>query len=105
MGTDWIEVPIPDGAVEYTYDFMKEDLRHCRGKLAPKYKPKEEEGTVPIEYYRALREKSGYIPGTFAVGDSKQRWRIICTGISQDGYTKMASDVCSDVSWVQSWDM
>ena len=31
--TDWAEVPIPDGAVEYSFEFLKEDLQRCRGKL------------------------------------------------------------------------
>ena len=46
---------------------MKEDMRHCRGKLVhtlsdpdiypfaydetPEYKPSQEDGTVPIEHY------------------------------------------------------
>ena len=118
METDWIEVPIPDGAVEYTYDFMKEDLRHCWGKLVHTL---DDPDTYPFAYdetpkeqaksgrrksaYRALREKSGYIPGTFAVGDSEQRRRTISTDIRQDEYIKTASNVCSDVSWVQPWDM
>ena len=65
--SDWAEVPVPEGAVEYSFDFHKEDLQLCRGKLVhaldnpdsyifaydetPLYKPNENEGTLPIEHY------------------------------------------------------
>ena len=65
--SDWAEVPIPDGAVEYSFEFIKEDMQRCRGKLVhtvndpdvytfaydetPLYKPSPEEGTLPIEHY------------------------------------------------------
>ena len=65
--SDWAEVPVPDGAVEYSFEFHKEDLQLCRGKLVhtlndpdtypfaydetPLYKPNEKEGTLPIEHY------------------------------------------------------
>ena len=64
---DWAEVPIPDGAVEYAFEFYKENLQLCKGRLVnavgdpdnflfaydetPKYKLDVEGGTVPIEHY------------------------------------------------------
>ena len=64
---DWAEVPVPDGAAEYAFDFHKEDVQLCRGRLVhtlndpdnylfaydetPLYKPNVEEGTLPIEHY------------------------------------------------------
>ncbi|OLQ05655.1 hypothetical protein AK812_SmicGene11166 [Symbiodinium microadriaticum] len=30
---DWAEVPIPDGAVEYAFEFHKENLQLCKGRL------------------------------------------------------------------------
>ena len=64
---DWTEVPIPDSAVEYAFEFHKENLQLCKGRLVnalgdpdnflfaydetPKYKLNAEGGTVPIEHY------------------------------------------------------
>ena len=64
---DWTEVPIPEGAVEYAFEFHKENLQLCERRLVhalgdpdnflfaydetPKHKLNAEGGTLPIEHY------------------------------------------------------
>ena len=75
----WVEVPLPDGTVEYTFMFVKENTMLCKGKMihaaadpdnfpqaydeTPKYGPNIEDGT------RALREKGCDLPCEIAVCD------------------------------------
>ena len=65
--SDWAEFPVPDGAVEYSFEFYKEDLQRRKGKRVHTlndpdtymfaydetllYKPNEKEGTLPKEHY------------------------------------------------------
>ena len=63
----WVEVPFPEGTVEHTFVFGKENMTLCRGKIihaesdpnhlppaydkTPKFAHNMEGGTAPIEHY------------------------------------------------------
>ena len=99
-----MEAPLPDGTVEYTFNFIKDDLMPCKGKIVhasddpdnypfaydetPKYKPNEEEGTLPIEHY--VRRVVTYL------GPLKSVTQNTMAGLSLKAYVKMGTQ-----KWLQ----